>query len=143
MADLAGIDMWRACTYAKNYGCCPEKLTEDYYWRNTHAYPAHPPTLLVQVRSNAPGLQCMPTCRVCPRPRAFCIYSPTYMYGVATVSVQPVSDCNADRDAARYYHQTMLNHGGISAYLALGGSTHEISPAAFGVLASWIRELIG
>ena len=97
------MDMWKTCTYAKNFGCCPENLTEDYYWRNPHAYPDHPPTLLVQ----------------------------------------PVTDCNADRDAARFYHQTMLHHGGSSALFLLGGSTHEVSPAAFGVVASWIYNLLG
>ena len=40
------------------------------------------------------------------------------------VCVFQVEDCNADWDAARFYHQTMLNHGGNSAWFAVGGSTH-------------------
>ena len=48
VADLAGSSLWGACTAAKTYGCCPANLTEDYYWRNPHEYPRHPPTLLVQ-----------------------------------------------------------------------------------------------
>ena len=33
-----------------------------------------------------------------------------------TLLVQPVTDCNADTDAARFYHEAMLRHGGNSAY---------------------------
>ena len=36
----------------------------------------------------------------------------------------------------------MLAHGGNSAFLALGGSTHEVSPAAYGVVASWVANLL-
>lgn len=53
VAQLAGNSHWSTCTAAKKpyglrFGCCPEGLTEDYYWRHPQAYPGHPPTLLVQ-----------------------------------------------------------------------------------------------
>jgi hypothetical protein len=60
-----------------------------------------------------------------------------------TLLVQPVEDNNADVDAARFYHQTMLDNGGTSAYLATSGSTHAVSPASFGVVVSWIENLLG
>jgi len=28
-------------------------------------------------------------------------------------------------------------------YYAVGGSTHEVSPASFGVIASWVHNLLG
>jgi hypothetical protein len=102
----AGSEMWTACT-AGDRGptpsCCPQHLTEEYYWRNPHLYSHHPPTLVVQT----------------------------------------VSDCNADIDAARFYHETMLRHNASSAFASIGGSVHEVSPAAFGVIASWIFNLLG
>ena len=97
VADLANqnaSEFWKACTVSgrgPTPSCCPQGLTEDYYWFNPHEYPNHPPTLLVQ----------------------------------------PVTDCNADITAARFYHQTMLDHGANSAWFAVGGSTHEISPGYY------------
>ena len=38
--------------------------------------------------------------------------------------------------------QTMLRHGANSAHFGVGGSTHEVSPAAFGVVASWVDNLL-
>lgn len=35
----------------------------------------------------------------------------------------------------------MAKHGGVSTWMAVGGSTHEVSPAAFGVVASWVHSL--
>eukprot|EP01047_Picozoa_sp_COSAG01_P032036 COSAG01_NODE_2299_length_7961_cov_97.150979_5_plen_123_part_00 len=102
----AGSEMWTACT-AGDRGptpsCCPQHLTEEYFWRNPDLYSHHPPTLVVQ----------------------------------------PVTDCNADIDAARFYHETMLRHNASSAFASIGGSVHEVSPAAFGVIASWIFNLLG
>lgn len=60
-----------------------------------------------------------------------------------TLLVQPLSDNNADVDAARFYHQAMVAaHGGTSVHFAAGGSVHTVSPAAFGVVASWVDALI-
>lgn len=107
-SDIVNSKLWRACgaggasAGSRVGGCCPQNLTEDYYWRNPHKYPEHPPTLLVQ----------------------------------------PRTDNNADVDAARFYHQAMANHGGTSTYLATGGSSHEVSPASFGVIASWFNNLL-
>jgi hypothetical protein len=112
VTDLAGSEFWKACgdsgpggasNGSRVGGCCPQNLTEDYYWRHPHEYPQHPPTL----------------------------------------RVQPVTDNNADIDAARFYHQAMVDHGGTSTYFAAGGSAHTVSPAAFGVMASWIENLLG
>ena len=36
----------------------------------------------------------------------------------------------------------MLRHGANSAHFGVGGSTHEVSPAAFGVVASWVENLL-
>ena len=27
MSDLVGSEIWRTCTYAKQFGCCPSNLT--------------------------------------------------------------------------------------------------------------------
>ena len=48
ISDLANSSYWRQCAPSKIYGCCPEHLTEDFFWRNPQEYPRHPPTLLVQ-----------------------------------------------------------------------------------------------
>jgi hypothetical protein len=106
-AELENNSHWKACTPAKQpygttYGCCPEGLTEDYYWYNPQEYPHHPPTLLVQARK----------------------------------------DRNADTEAARYYHETMLAHAAGSTHFVVGGAQHAISPPVFGVVASWVQACV-
>ena len=36
ISDVNDIIQWRTCKPTKVYGCCPENLTESYYWRNPH-----------------------------------------------------------------------------------------------------------
>ena len=49
IGDLANASrFWGKCTPSKIYGCCPEHLTEDFFWHNPQEYGRHPPTLLVQ-----------------------------------------------------------------------------------------------
>jgi PKHD-type hydroxylase len=57
-----------------------------------------------------------------------------------TLLVQSVGDNDADVDAARFYHQTMLAHGATSTHFAVGGQNHPVNPATFGVVASWVRN---
>jgi hypothetical protein len=44
--------------------------------------------------------------------------------------------------AARYYHETMLANGATSTHFAVGGSNHNTNPAIFGVVASWVLNLL-
>ena len=53
-----------------------------------------------------------------------------------TLLVQPVTDCNADTDAARFYHEAMLRHGGNSAY---GSRTRALCSAPEDGSAAGIR----
>lgn len=103
VADLKGSNFWSSCTSAKLFGCCPANLTEDYFWRNPHAYSRHPPTLLVQ----------------------------------------SIMDSDADWDGPRFYQDAMSSHGGVSTYFGVGGHNHLISPAIYGVVASWVVETFG
>ena len=53
LSELRGNSHWTECSSAKKpygtkYGCCPQGLTEDYYWAHPKLYWSHPPTLLVQ-----------------------------------------------------------------------------------------------
>ena len=48
IAELAGSPCWSTCTASKIWGCCPQGVTEDYYFRYPGEYSRHPPTLLVQ-----------------------------------------------------------------------------------------------
>ena len=56
--------------------------------------------------------------------------------------VQSYTDNDADWDAARNYHETMLSHGALSTHYAVGGSNHNTNPAIFGVVASWVLNLL-
>ena len=60
-----------------------------------------------------------------------------------TLLVQSVLDNDADWDAARYYHEAMTANGAISTHFAVGGANHNTNPAIFGVVASWVLNLMG
>ena len=104
VADLkrSPSTIWGKCTAAKPYGCCPEGLTEDFYYRHPTEYPRHPPTLLVQ----------------------------------------SVIDEDADSDAARFYHAAMVKNKAESTHFRVGGANHNLSPPVFGVVASWIQDVL-
>ena len=59
-----------------------------------------------------------------------------------TLLVQSELDNDADWDAARYYHEALVANGAISTHFAVGGANHNTSPALFGVVASWVLNLI-
>ena len=39
-------------------------------------------------------------------------------------------------------HQAMSSHGATSTHYSVGGGNHEVSPPVFGVVASWIQNLL-
>ena len=106
LASSPGSSHWSTCTHnnpAKIYGCCPQNLTEDYFWHRPQEYRRRPPTLLVQ----------------------------------------SVLDSDADWDAARFYHAELVAHGATSTHFAVGGDNHPVNPAIFGVVASFVLDLLG
>lgn len=60
-----------------------------------------------------------------------------------TLLVQSAMDSDADWDGPRFYHHALSSHGGVSTYFAVGGQNHPISPAIYGVVASWVLNLLG
>lgn len=46
-AELKSTAYWSSCTSWSDNNCCPELLTEQYYWQRPGEYLSHPPVLLV------------------------------------------------------------------------------------------------
>ena len=46
-AELKSTAYWSSCTSWSDSNCCPELLTEQYYWQRPGEYLSHPPVLLV------------------------------------------------------------------------------------------------
>eukprot|EP01052_Picozoa_sp_SAG31_P016862 SAG31_NODE_1133_length_9745_cov_5.676343_2_plen_425_part_00 len=66
-----------------------------------------------------------------------------YPHHPPTLVVQSLLDSDSDWYSASFYHETMVAHGAKSVYFQVGGSNHATSPAVFGVVASWVFNLLG
>jgi|EP01043_Picozoa_sp_COSAG02_P060648 hypothetical protein len=64
-----------------------------------------------------------------------------YVRHPPTLLVQSIMDNDADWDGPRFYHNEISSHGGLSTHFAVGGQNHPISPASYGVIASWVLNL--
>ena len=83
-------------------------------------------------RSPAPGLS--DSC--CGQEEYYWRNPKAYPQHPPTLLVQPVTDCNADTDAARFYHEAMRMHGGNSAY---GSRTRALCSAPEDGITAGIR----
>ena len=51
--QLKATPFWSGCNSWFNNNCCPNGLTEQWYWEHSGDYPSHPPVLLVGGDSDA------------------------------------------------------------------------------------------
>ena len=100
--QLKGTAYWNACSSWPTNNCCPQLLTEQYFYEHPEEYPRHPPTLLVGGDS----------------------------------------DAVADPKGVRFYHDTMRNYSARSAIASWAGSSHGITPLAFGFAASFVKNAL-